>query len=359
MTGHPIRVLIVDDSAVVRDVLSHELAMQPDIEVVDTAIDPYFARDKIVALQPDVITLDLEMPRMDGITFLSKLMHFHPMPVVVVSSLTPAGSETALDALAAGAFDVVAKPGPSYSVGSMAETLAETIRVAAAASARFSARQTVVDPPKKIAALNTTTDRVVAIGASTGGTVAIERVLSALPHDCPPVAVVQHMPAEFTRSFAQRLDSQCAATVKEAEDGEIMAPGKVLVAPGDRHLLIRRVGAVYRAELKSGPPVCRHCPSVDVLFRSVAASAGGNAVGVLLTGMGTDGAAGLGEMRRAGGLTLAQDEATSVVWGMPREAIEAGAACRVVPLDSMASEIVRSDSRDRAGQTGMATSSLE
>lgn len=338
VTRRPIRVLVVDDSAVVRDVLSSVLSLDPEIEVVDTAMDPYIARDKIVALRPDVLTLDLEMPRMDGLTFLGKLMHFMPMPVIVVSSLTPEGSEAALDALSAGAFDVIAKPGPSYSVGTMTEVLAATIK-AAAKSTPAPGRRTGASA--KTPALKHTTARVVGIGASTGGTVALERLLSALPVDAPPTAVVQHMPEGFTRSFAQRLDSQCAVQVKEAEDGDLMAPGKVLVAPGNRHLMLRRSGATYRVELRDGPPVSRHRPSVDVLFRSLAACAGSDAIGVLLTGMGTDGAAGLHEMRRSGALTLAQDEATSVVWGMPREAADIGAACEVLPLDEMAGRVVR------------------
>lgn len=338
MTRRPIRVLVIDDSAVVRDVLTRELSADPEIEVVDTALDPYIARDKIVALRPDVVTLDLEMPRMDGMTFLGKLMHFMPMPVVVVSSLTPAGSETALDALCAGAFEVIAKPGPAYSVGAMAEQLAATIKAAAQAPPRRSMGARVA---VRIPALKRTTTRVVGIGASTGGTVALERLLSALPLDAPPTAVVQHMPEGFTRSFAQRLDSQCAVEVKEAEDGDLMAPGKVLVAPGNRHLLLRRSGATYRVELRDGPPVSRHRPSVDVLFKSLAACAGADAIGLILTGMGTDGAAGLLDMRTSGALTIAQDEATSVVWGMPREAVECGAACEVLPLDEMAGRVAR------------------
>lgn len=338
VSSAPIRVLVVDDSAVVRDVLARELSADPEIEVVDTAIDPYIARDKIVALRPDVVTLDLEMPRMDGLTFLGKLMHFLPLPVVVVSSLTPQGSEAALDALAAGAFDVVAKPGPSYSVGEMAQQLAATIKAAAKSTPRR--RGATATETARIPALKRTTSRIVGIGASTGGTVALERVLSALPLDAPPTVVVQHMPEGFTRSFAERLNMQCAVEVHEAADGDLLAPGKVLIAPGNRHLLVRRSGATYRAVLKDGPPVSRHRPSVDVLFKSLAGCAGPDGVGVLLTGMGTDGAAGLLDMRTAGALTLAQDEASSVVWGMPREAVELGAACDVLPLDEMARRVV-------------------
>lgn len=329
--------LVVDDSAVVRNVLASELSSDPEIEVVDTAMDPYIARDKIVALRPDVLTLDLEMPRMDGLTFLGKLMRYHPLPVVVVSSLTPEGSEAALDALAAGAFEVVAKPGPSYTVGEVARQLAGTIKAAASAPPRKSRQGAEVE---RAPSLKRTTSRILGIGASTGGTVALERLLSALPLDAPPCVVVQHMPEGFTRAFAQRLDACSEVHVKEAEDGELLAAGKVLVAPGNRHVLVRRSGAVYRAELKDGPPVGRHRPSVDVLFRSLAGCAGPDGMGVLLTGMGADGAAGLLCMRDAGALTIAQDEETSVVWGMPREAVALGAAAEVLPLDEMARRIV-------------------
>lgn len=338
MQRRPIRVLVVDDSAVVREVLTHELSLDPDIEVIDSAIDPYIARDKIVALKPDVLTLDLEMPRMDGLTFLGKLMHFHPMPVVVVSSLSSEGSEAALDALAAGAFEVVAKPGPAYSVGAMATRLADVVKAAAQSTpARFGrerSRTVQVSPLKR------TTDRVVGVGASTGGTAAIEKLLSAMPPDSPPIVVVQHMPEGFTKSFAERLDASCSIHVKEAENGEVLTAGKALIAPGNLHMLVRRSGATYRIELKDGPLVGRHKPAVDVLFRSLAASAGSNGIGVLLTGMGTDGAAGLADMRESGAHTIAQDEQSSVVWGMPREAIERGAAIDVLPLESIAQAVV-------------------
>lgn len=340
MTGRPIRVLVVDDSAVVREVLSRELALDPGIEVVGTATDPYVARDKIVALDPDVITLDLEMPKMDGITFLKRLMRYKPMPVVVVSSLSPEGSETALDALAAGAVDVVSKPGPAYSVGEMSGDLAARIKVAANARVSRGRMREAERKAFRVPELRTTTTKILALGASTGGTQALAQILSAMPGNGPATLVVQHMPEGFTRSFAERLDAECAMHVKEAEDGELVTPGKVLIAPGNRHLLLRRSGGTYRAEVKDGPPVSRHRPSVDVLFRSVAQAAGRNAVGVLLTGMGTDGATGLHEMLYAGAVTIAQDEATSVVWGMPGEAVEIGAAAEVLGLQSIAARAV-------------------
>lgn len=351
MTTPRIRVLVVDDSAVVREVLSRELSADPAIEVVGTAMDPYVARDKIVGLSPDVITLDLEMPRMDGITFLRRLMRYQPLPVVVVSSLTPEGSEAALDALAAGAIDVVAKPGPSYAVGEMSADLIARIKAASQARvgrARFKKSST----PDRLPALKTTTTRIVAIGASTGGTQALARILGEMPADGPAVLVVQHMPEGFTRSFAERLDAECALHVREAEDGEVIAPGKALIAPGNRHLLLRRSGAVYRAEVKDGPEVSRHRPSVDVLFRSVASAAGSNAVGVILTGMGDDGADGLVAMRAAGAATIAQDDATSVVWGMPGEAVARGGACEVLPLGSIAARAVQLAARAGADMTG-------
>ncbi len=348
MTGKRIRVLVVDDSAVVRQVLSRELDADPDIEVVGTATDPYVARDKIVALEPDVLTLDLEMPRMDGVTFLRKLMRYKPLPVVVVSSLTPEGGETALDALAAGAVDVVAKPGPAYAVGEMSEDLIRRVKAAALAQvgqARWGATQ----PRARSAELRTTTTKILAIGASTGGTQALAELLGAMPSDGPATLVVQHMPAGFTRSLAERLNAESAMEVREAEDGELVTQGKALIAPGNTHLLLRRSGAIYRVEVKDGPPVSRHRPSVDVLFRSTAQAAAANSVGVLLTGMGEDGAAGLLEMRRAGAWTIAQDEASSVVWGMPGTAVEMEAACEVLALGAIARRAVELTT-ERAGR---------
>ena len=338
--------LVVDDSAVVRQVLSSELGHDPGIEVVGTATDPYAARDKIVALDPDVLTLDLEMPRMDGITFLRRLMRYHPMPVVVVSSLSAQGSDNAIDALAAGAVDVVSKPGPAYSVGEMAADLAERIKIAAAANvgrARWDEGASRANPPL----LKTTTTKIVAIGASTGGTQALAHVLHAMPSNGPAVLIVQHMPEGFTRSFAERLDDECALEVREAQDGDAVVPGRALVAPGNKHMLLRRSGATYRVEIKDGPVVSRHRPSVDVLFTSVAQAAGDNAVGVILTGMGDDGAKGLLEMRQCGSTTIAQDEATSVVWGMPGEAVALGAASEVLPIDAIAGRAVALASRTK------------
>jgi two-component system chemotaxis response regulator CheB len=334
----PTRVLIVDDSAIVRRVLAEELARDPAIEVVGTAPDPYVARDKIVALEPDVITLDIEMPRMDGVTFLRRLMEYYPLPVVVVSSLTQAGSRLALDALEAGAVEVVAKPGPAYSVGEMAGDLARIVRAAALVRVERLAPP-ATRPPIQLA-LARTTDTVVAIGASTGGTTALERILAALPPTAPGTLIAQHMPEQFTATFARRLNQMSALEVREARDGDAVVTGTALIAPGNRHLLLRRSGATYHVQVKDGPQVNYHRPSIDVLFKSVARYAGSNAVGVLLTGMGDDGADGLAEIRAAGAPTIAQDEATSVVFGMPKEAIERGAASQVLPLDSIARGIL-------------------
>ena len=336
------RVLVVDDSAVVRQILCRELARDPELTVVGSAPDPYVARDLIVQREPDVVTLDLEMPRMDGITFLRALMHHHPLPVVVVSSLTPAGGELALEALAAGAVDVLCKPGTSFSVGDMASELIEKVKVAARARPRVRLPDPAAgrsDAPRPVA-LSRTTHQILALGASTGGTVALEAILRELPHDAPGTVVTQHMPRMFTRSFAERLDRMSRVEVREAADGDSVVPGVALVAPGDKHLLLRRSGARYCVSVRDGPLVNRHRPSVDVMFRSVAQAAGRNAVGVILTGMGGDGAQGLLEMRTAGARTLAQDEASCVVFGMPKVAIEMGAAERVVPLDAMAGEIL-------------------
>jgi two-component system chemotaxis response regulator CheB len=339
------KVLVVDDSAVVRQILTRELDRDPGIEVVGAAGDPYIARDKIVRLSPDVITLDVEMPRMDGITFLKRLMQHFPLPVVIVSSLTPKGGEMALEALSAGAVDVLSKPGASYTVGDMATELIDKVKAAAAVRMeKIMTRGEGLAPvrAKRPRALRRTSRKVVAIGASTGGTQALQRVLEELPPDSPGILVAQHMPEHFTSAFAQRLDAVCALDVKEAEDGESVTPGKALIAPGNHHLLLARSGAHYHVRVKQGPLVSRHRPSVDVLFRSVALHAGSNAVGVIMTGMGSDGAAGLKDMREAGAATIAQDEASSVVFGMPREAIELEAAQQVVGLGEIASAILRS-----------------
>lgn len=326
----PTRVLIVDDSAVVRSILAHQLDQFPGIEVIGTAPDPYVARDKIVALDPDVVTLDIEMPRMDGITFLRKLMAHRPTRVVIVSSLTPAGGELALEAMEAGAVDVVAKPGPAYTVGDMTEQLAES--VIAAASARIEQREQPRGKASTRLSLTQTTNKVVAIGASTGGTVALQHVLTSMPFDSPGILSVLHMPEHFTAAYARRLNELCAIDVVEARDGDAVVRGRALIAPGNKHMVLTRSGASYRVLVKDGPAVNRHRPSVDVLFKSVARYAGRNAVGVLMTGMGSDGAAGLKAMRDAGAPTIAQDEATSVVFGMPKEAIKMGGASKVLPL---------------------------
>lgn len=332
-TTKEIKVLIVDDSAVVRKVLSAQLAEHPYIKVVGTAPDPYIARDKIVALQPDVITLDVEMPRMDGITFLHKLMKYHPMPVIVLSSLTPKGSKLAIEALASGAIEVISKPGTSFSVANVCDTLVEKITSAANACVQATghAAGAATSAAKKYH-LSRTTNKIFVIGASTGGVQALSCLLPMLPHDAPGTAVVQHMPAKFTTSFAERLNEQCSVTVKEAQNGDHLTPGQVLIAPGGFHMLLQRSGANYYVAVKDGPPVCRQKPSVEVLFKSAAKYAGPNAIGAILTGMGDDGANGLLEMKQNGAHTIAQNEETCVVFGMPKAAIECDAAEKIVPL---------------------------
>lgn len=344
-----IKVLIVDDSAVVRQVLSDELSKIRDIQVVGTAMDPYVARDKIVSLKPDVITLDVEMPRMDGLTFLSKLMKHKPMPVIVLSSLTPQGSETAMKALELGAVEVISKPGGSYSVGEVARMLADKIR--AAASVRCLKRvpaQAVQTQAAIPQAMIATTHKILAIGASTGGTNAITEVLTRLPRNTPGTLIVQHMPEKFTASFAQRLNSLCQMEVREAKQGDPVVPGVALLAPGNYHMVLRRSGARYFVDVKTGPRVHHQRPAVDVTFKSIARYAGSNAVAALLTGMGADGAAGMLEMRNAGAYTIAQDEASCVVFGMPREAIRMGAADAVLPLGQVASRICEQLARKTA-----------
>ena len=342
MTQQKIKTLIVDDSAIVRKILSEELSRFPDIEVVGTAPDPFVARDKILKLQPQVITLDIEMPRMDGLTFLRKLMKYFPLPVIIVSSLTPKGSKMALEAMEIGAIDVIGKPGGSYSVGDMSDMLAEKIRIASVANIRHrSGYESNSEKPEPIGALAETTNKVIAIGASTGGTEALKDVLSRMPHNSPGIVVVQHMPANFTTAFAERLNGLSQITVKEAEDNDAVIQGKALIAPGNHHMLLRRSGARYYVEVKDGPRVLHQRPSVDVLFKSTAKYAGSNSIGVILTGMGSDGAEGLLEMKQAGARTIAQDEKTCVVFGMPKEAIKIGAADKVVPLGQVAQEILR------------------
>lgn len=338
-----IRVLIIDDSAIVRKVMSQELSKYPDIEVVGTAPNPYVGRDKIVSLEPDVITLDIEMPRMDGITFLRKLMKHYPLPVIVVSALTPKGSGLSLEALEIGAVDVVAKPGGSYTVGDISQDLAQKIRIAARANVRGRQQEKEREsaPPEVCTALRQTTNKVIAIGASTGGTEALKKVLTHMPPNAPGIVIVQHMPANFTSAFAMRLNDVCAMSVKEAENNDAVTPGRVLIAPGNYHMIFRRSGARYYVEIKDGPMVHHQRPAVDILFKSTARYAGSNAIGVILTGMGADGAQGLLEMRQAGARTLAQDEQSCVVYGMPKEAVKNGAVERELPLGRIAEEILR------------------
>jgi len=343
-----ISVLVVDDSAVVRDIFVRELSRNPTLEVVGTAPDPYIARDKILRLKPDVVTLDIEMPRMDGITFLKKLLRYYPLPVVIVSSLTPKGGELALEALEAGAVDVMCKPGAAYTVGDMLVELSDKIKAAARVKVarRDAGTSPITSSPKRLA-MTRTTNKVVAIGASTGGTQALQRVLTALPANAPGTVIVQHMPEHFTRSFADRLNQLCAMEVKEAIDNDIVSPGKILIAPGNYHMLLRRSGAVYYVQIKKGPLVSRHRPSVDMLFKSIARYAGNNAVGVIMTGMGSDGAEGLLEMKKNGANTIAQDEASCVVFGMPKEAILRNATDTVVPLSLIAKTILEFVERKR------------
>ncbi|HCK98676.1 MAG TPA: chemotaxis response regulator protein-glutamate methylesterase [Candidatus Marinimicrobia bacterium] len=337
-----IKVLIVDDSAVVRQIFNKELSRDPQIEVVGTAPDPYIARDKIVKLKPDVITLDIEMPRMDGITFLKKLMRYYPLPVIVVSSLTHKGGELALEAIEIGAVEVMSKPGAAYTVGDMSVELIDKIK----AVAKLKVKKQDITPantfvPVERLAMTRTTNKVVAVGASTGGTQALQRLLSALPGNAPGMIVVQHMPEHFTRAFADRLNQVCEVEVKEAEDGDKVIPGRVLIAPGNYHMLLRRSGAMYYVQVKGGPLVSRHRPSVNVLFKSVAHYAGKNAIGVILTGMGGDGSEGLLEMKKNGASTIAQDEASCVVFGMPKVAIELGAVDKIVELNKIPGQIVK------------------
>jgi two-component system chemotaxis response regulator CheB len=350
-----IRVLIVDDSASVRQLLKEVLESDPEIEVLATASDPYMAAERIKHEVPDVITLDVEMPRMDGLTFLERLMSQHPIPVVICSTLTESGSATAIAALEKGAVDIITKP----KLGTREFFREGCIRICDVVKSAAQVRQqkrtgggaplkagpkltadAMLEPPKSRAMIQTT-EKVVAIGASTGGTEALRELLEAIPADSPGMVIVQHMPEKFTASFAARLDSLCRITVKEASDGDSVIPGQVLIAPGNKHTLLKRSGARYFVEVKDGPLICRHRPSVDVLFRSTARYAGKNAVGIIMTGMGDDGARGMLEMKQAGAINIAQDEATSVVFGMPGEAIKLGGVDRVMPLHRIAPEIMR------------------
>jgi two-component system chemotaxis response regulator CheB len=332
----------VDDSAIVRKVLTEALSAEADIEVVGTAPDPFVARDKILSLHPDVLTLDIEMPRMDGLTFLKKLMHYHPMPVIVISSLGAASSRVALEALEFGAIDVLAKPGGPHSAGELRFHLASKIRAAKIARLKTPAQPVAPAAPPTGAPLPQPfpPSAVIAIGASTGGTEAIQKVLVELPGNCPGVVITQHIPAVFSRSFANRLNDLCAIRVREAEDGDKLEPGLALVAPGNFHMLVHRSALGYRVEVKDGPMVCFQRPAVDVLFHSVARSAGPSATAAILTGMGSDGAQGMLAMKKAGARTIAQDEASCVVFGMPKEAIRLGAVDRVLPLASISGAIL-------------------
>lgn len=341
-----IKVLVVDDSALVRKILTKELNKHNNIEVVGTALDPYIARKKIAKLKPDVLTLDLEMPRMDGLSFLSKLMKYHPMPVVVVSSLTPKNSENALTALQLGAIDVVCKPGSAYSTQNISREIIQAVRAASIANFdndvdvnnKKSDNHQKIDIPQ--ARLKQTTKKLIALGSSTGGTRALEVVLPALPPNVPGMVIVQHMPPVFTKNFADRLNTVCNVSVKEAEDGDWIRPGQVLIAPGNHHMLVKKKGAKYYTQIKQGPPVHHHRPSVDVLFNSVAKAAGINATGVILTGMGSDGARGLLTMKKEGAHTIGQDEHSCVVYGMPKVAHEVGAVSETLPLSKIAEAIV-------------------
>lgn len=350
-----IRVLTVDDSALMRQVLAALLSHDPDIEVVGSAPDPYIAREKIKALNPDVLTLDVEMPKMDGLTFLEKLMRGHPMPVVMVSTLTEAGCETTLRALELGAVDFITKPKIDVQKGmsDVAQDLIDKVKSAACAKVRskgpeargrsgFEAFPPASHPSgfASQGAMLKTTDTVIAIGSSTGGTEAVKDILTALPAHTPPILITQHMPPRFTRTWAERLNSLCRISVKEAADGDSVLPGHALVAPGGCHMVLDRNGARYTVKINQDPPVNRHRPSVDVLFDSVAKYAGRNSIGVILTGMGGDGAKGLLAMKQAGASTIAQDEASCVVFGMPKEAIKLGGVDRVLPLGDIAGAVM-------------------
>ncbi len=351
-----IRVLTVDDSALMRQVLATLLAKDPTIEVVGSAPDPYIAREKIKALNPDVLTLDVEMPKMDGLTFLEKLMRGHPMPVVMVSSLTEIGCQTTLRALELGAVDFIAKPKIDLREGmdEIAQDLIAKVKAAAVANVKREAlgvrRETKPLTPYPLpltseSAMIKTTDTIIAIGSSTGGTEAVKEILERFPPHTPPILITQHMPERFTKTWADRLNRLCRIAVKEAQDGDSVLPGHALVAPGSFHMRLVRSGARYTVQINQDPPVNRHRPSVDVLFSSVARYAGSNAVGVILTGMGNDGAKEMLAMKQAGAFTIAQDEASCVVFGMPKEAIKTGAVDKVLPLNDIADAILAHVSR--------------
>jgi len=345
INSRKIKVLVVDDSAIVRKILSEAIAAEPDMEVVGTAPDPYVAQDKIVALKPEVLTLDIEMPRLNGLAFLKQLMHHHPLPTIIVSSLGQASCAATLEALRCGAVDVLAKPAGLYSFYDFQQSLAAKIRGAAGSRPRIAHDLAPTEAPEKTlaAASSTAADSrtVIAIGASTGGTVAIQDILLQLSADMPPIVITQHIPAGFSLAFANRLNKVCSMEVREAADGAIPRRGLALVAPGDYHLLLRRAAAGYAIELQQGPQVCYQRPSVDVMFASVAQAAGSHGIGVLLTGMGTDGAKGMLALRSAGAATIAQDEASCVVYGMPREAMRLDAVGTVASLGNIAGVLER------------------
>lgn len=354
VVGQRVQVLIVDDSAVVRQTLAEVLSSDPEIEVMATASDPYIAAEKIAQRIPDVITLDIEMPKMDGLTFLRKLMAQHPIPVVICSSLAEEGCETTLNALDYGAVDIIQKPklGTKQFLEEGRVRVCDSVKAAAKSRTRARANKPLREVAPKLTAdaivpaatpftTLRTTERVVVVGASTGGTEALRVFLEALPANAPGIVIVQHMPEMFTKAFAKRLDGLCDVSVKEAENNDTVVQGRALIAPGNRHLLVKRSGARYYVELRDGPLVSRHRPSVDVLFRSAARYVGRNAVGVIMTGMGDDGARGMAELKSAGATNIAQDEASSVVFGMPNEAIKHGGVDRVLPLDEIPLAVLR------------------
>ncbi|MCJ2163667.1 MULTISPECIES: chemotaxis response regulator protein-glutamate methylesterase [unclassified Pseudodesulfovibrio] len=348
-----IRVLIVDDSAVVRQTLEDILSSDPQIEVMGTAVDPYVAAERMKKEVPDVITLDIEMPRMDGLTFLKKLMKQHPIPVVICSSVAGHGTDNALKALEYGAVEIITKPkvGTKKFLEESSIRLIDKVKAAAQVSAKAIKPAAPVQVQPKLSADAvipkgkpmpvSPTDKICLVGASTGGTEALRVFLEAQPVNCPPIAIVQHMPEHFTAAFANRLNSICQISIKEAKDGDPMLRGQALIAPGDKHMLLKRTGSKYYVEVKEGPLVSRHRPSVDVLFRSGARYGGSNVVAAIMTGMGDDGAKGMKEMKEAGAYTIAQDEASCVVFGMPQEAIKHGGVDKILPLDRIAGEIVR------------------
>ena len=337
-----IKVLVVDDSAVVRKVLTQNLGKDSNIEVVGTAPDPYVARERILELKPDVLVLDVEMPRMDGITFLDKLMRARPMPVIIFSSLTPKGSQMAMEAMQCGAVDVVSKAGEAYKVGDAIEDLIQKVKAASKVNVDRLVKNIKNKPIRaQRLSLSVTTHKILAIGASTGGVQAITTVIKMMPANSPGTVIVQHMPPNFTKSFATRLNEECDVVVKEAQDGDHVLPGQVLIAPGGYHMVLARSGASYYVKIKDGPRIKHQKPSVDVLFDSVSQYAGANAVGVILTGMGDDGAEGLLKMKEAGAKTIAQDEESSVVYGMPAAAVKIGAADKQVTLCKVAETVLK------------------